>query len=378
MRRQVNRFAALATVLALGGLSISGMAVWSHAAEPTLRGAPEDEPPPAQTPPLPQGYETPTPAPPPWSVPAAPSVVAPSRVGQSGTALPAMTAPLPAAPAVAPARRPVAAPLIPSGRRIDGPTGRPVQALPPAPSQPSTVPDMAPARPAPPVLAPPPAMPATPAAAISRPGPDLTRTLRTPIVFASSAEGLDRLALSGEGGLCVAARNGLGPPLEVGGRPAVLASCGPTTAPVALVDGALLAGANRSHQLVPIAAPATGCRMIDILSGMRRNLIGVCTQPYDSASGFDETLSPPGWAHIVAQTPAPGVVYGPGALLMVAPIGPENPLAQAFVHDQQAGVIRVLGTDLCLATPPGDATAGAPIMLRRCTEAGSFGFRMGG
>lgn len=128
------------------------------------------------------------------------------------------------------------------------------------------------------------------------------------------------------------------------------------------------------HQLVPIAAPATGCRKLDIVSGLRRNVIGVCVQPYE-ARAVEETVGPPGWAHIVAKAAAPGVHFGQGALLMVTPLGPESPLAQAFEFDAQSGQVRVVGADLCIGTPPDDQTAGAPLLLRPCAQAAPMMFR---
>jgi hypothetical protein len=190
-----------------------------------------------------------------------------------------------------------------------------------------------------------------------------------PTRFASSPAGLTRLGLSvqarGEA-LCVAPRGGLGPVLEIGGRPAVLAACGPEALPVRLIDGVLYVGEGRSHHLLPMTAPASGCRLADTMSRQRRTLVGVCVSPTAAIGELEEDLRAPGWGRVAAQVRQAGPAYAAGAPVMVVPVAPETPPTPAWAIAGQPAELSTADGELCLTTPGGDQTVGAPVILKPC------------
>jgi hypothetical protein len=200
---------------------------------------------------------------------------------------------------------------------------------------------------------------------------------RTPTVFASSVAGFERLTLVGApGALCVSVRGGLGPALEIGGRPAVLAPCGAGAVAVRLVDGVLYVGEDRSHHLTPMVAPSAGCRLVDTISQVRRTLVGVCLDSAARQGAFEEDLRAPGWGRIAAQTASPGPAYTPGAPLMAAPVAPETPPVPAWTLSPSLEQIATADGTLCFTTPAGDRTAGAPLILKPCGPAAArFSFQ---
>jgi hypothetical protein len=211
-----------------------------------------------------------------------------------------------------------------------------------------------------------------------------------PLMFASSPVGLTALHFQGTDQfgapqhLCVNARNGLGSILEIGGRPLVLTSCTVGAAPISLVDGVLYIGEGRTHQIVPIAAPVSGCRLVDVLSQVRRTLIGVCQRADADPSLFEEDLAAPGWGRITGQSNAPGPAFSAGVVLMATPIAPDGPAIPAWSFAPATGQIGLLGSDLCMTPPPGDVSLGAPVMLRPCdqgvkgAQGARFAFAAGG
>jgi hypothetical protein len=328
--------AVLASCAAHAGLAMA------QQAPPELRGAPDEELPPLG---------------PPGSVPTLPPQTLPQAIPIAPSVKPSTTTSPPIA-------RPTPPPL-PVAPRFE--SARPAErVITPPPATPAA---------APPPPRPPAVQRARPAAA--SPVPVLAPPRGAPTVFASSAAGQERLALAGAPGpLCVSVRGGLGPALEVGGRPAVLAACGAGAAPIRLVDGVLYVGEGRTHHLTPIAAPVSGCRLVDTLSQVRRTLVGVCVDPAARLGAFEEDLRAPGWGRIAAQATASGPAYLAGAPLMVAPVAPESPPTPAWMLVPALEQIATSDGALCFTTPTGDRTAGAPLILKPCGPAAArFSFQ---
>lgn len=306
----------------------------------------------------------------------------------------ATPAPVAATPPPAPLRRERLS--IPQTRRFETPGAAPLTGATLAPA-PAFVP--APSR----TLPPPASVPGSPtqpsvAAPVSRPAPIASSPIAsapitsspvaptrvaTPSVgqtapvlrFASIEPGREALALQTGSRLCVQSRNGLGAATETGGRAAVLGPCGLGAEPVILADGVLYVGAARRHIVSVIRAPERGCRLVDTLSRLRRTLIGVCTEAYaDSATPEEDTLTP-GWARIAAKVSTAGPAFAPGALVMVLPVGPDAPASPTWSFAPSTGQLQVLGADQCIGLPPGDDTAGAPLMLRTCGQAARLAFQ---
>lgn len=338
-------------------------------ASPPLRGAPDEEPPASSAKPEAKPETKPK---------ATPPVIPPPRRFEP----------------VAPATRTVTPPPAPSPTQTVAPAAAPSQASPvPMLMPPRSEPQAAPvAPPAPPrSLATPPAStslppprpaatpPARPFWSLFSPQPT-ARPARPsaspavpaePVRFASTA-GRARAQVAG---LCVVARNGLGPAEEIGGRPAILAPCGANAAPLELVDGVLYVGEGRTHQLVALDAPASGCRMFDIKSDLRRTIIGACTTPAATTEAADEDFSTPGWARIAAQTREPGPAVVAGAPVLIARVTSERPARAGWAWSPSTGRLEA-APGLCLSAPSGDSSAGAPILLRQCVAAGVSAVRL--
>lgn len=342
---------------------------------PELRGAPDEE-----APPPPGGMET-VPLGSPFPAPQAAPLPAPVR----SPAPP--PAPLPPAPLAAPAPvRPIAAPV----RPVIPPAPNPFATTPRAgervitpPTLPAAAPPVAASAPVPVLLPPAPAArtgspwfgaprPATPppVQAAVQPQAPVAAVAAAPavIAFASTAQAVAGVRVSATPNLCIAARGGLGPMLETGGRPAVLTACDSTAAPMQLIDGVVYVGAERRHILIPAVAPASGCRTLDTLSRQRRTLTGVCVRPDADPDRFEEDLRAAGWGRINTTVKAAGPAYAAGAPLMVVPVGPENPANPAWSFVPATGQLRTSDGSLCVGGVTGDLTPGAPVLLRPCGE----------
>jgi len=174
---------------------------------------------------------------------------------------------------------------------------------------------------------------------------------------------VDALGIRTGVGLCWQAQ---GAPHESNAEPEsafILALCdGRDAQRVRLQDGVLIVGESAAHAVRPLAAPARGCRTRAVETATRAYEFRLCAG--EGALVVEDVA--PGRTRLTAFAEAGAPAYVRGAPLVVDVASVDEVDGPRFEYVRRGKLMRLVGTDLCVAPPAGDVSDQAPLFLDSC------------